>query len=150
MKSIETITGGNGKYRVCSFGDWPVRYQLALEALRVGTRLPQSINDNFINLLELHYEQNPAGPIASSLEEMLVAYELNPNDAETKCKTDGASLVRILNRMIRSYKTRVEGHSLTVNNNESTEESKISIKQDRTRSRSRERQDPLIHGKYSF
>jgi len=78
---------------------------------------------------------------------MLVAYELNPNNAETKCKTDGASLVRILNRMIRSYKTRVEGHTLTVNNNESTEESKISIKQDRTRSRSRERQDPLIHGK---
>lgn len=55
MNSIEA-TIGQGKFKVVSFGDWPVRYQLVLEALRCGTALPQSIHENFINVLELHYE----------------------------------------------------------------------------------------------
>ena len=59
-RSIE-LTIGNGKYRVVSFGDWPVRYQMALEALACGTALPEKISAHFVNVLDLHYEQN-SGP----------------------------------------------------------------------------------------
>jgi len=52
---------GSGKYRVCAFGDWPVKYQLPLEALRSGTALPESISANFVNVLDLHFDQNPSG-----------------------------------------------------------------------------------------
>ena len=82
------------------------------------------------------------GPNASSMSELLKANELEPIQGETKAKTDGGSLVRILNRMIRAHKTRFEVQSLTtMNNNESTEESKTDIKQGRSRSRSRENFD---------
>ena len=92
------------KFRVCSFGDWVVRYQLALEALRCGTVLPETISANFLNVLELHYDQNPASRVGT-LDELLMANELEQIPSETKAKTDGASLVRILNRMIRTFKT---------------------------------------------
>jgi len=46
---------------VCAFGDWTVRYQLALEALRCNTPLPEAISANFVNVLDLHYDQNPSG-----------------------------------------------------------------------------------------
>lgn len=137
-KSVETVVGGS-KYRVCSFGDWPVRYQLALEAIRCGTAVPESISANFVNVLDLHYSQNAAGPHCSSLDELLKANELESISSEWQAKTDGASLVRILNRMIRTFKAKFEGQAF-VNNNESTEESKTEVKRDRSRSRSREAQ----------
>jgi len=49
--------------------------------------------------------------------------------------------VRILNRMIRTFKTRFDGQGLATNN-ESTEESKTEVKKrDRSRSGSRDRQE---------
>lgn len=47
---------GSGKYRVCSFGDWPVKYQLVLESLRCKVTAPAGILENFTNVLELHYD----------------------------------------------------------------------------------------------
>ena len=136
------MTVGQSKFRVCSFGDWVVRYQLALEAMRCGTALPEYISSNFLNVLELHYDQNPSN-FVSTLEELLLANELDLIKSETKAKTDGASLVRILNRMIRTYKTQKASQLLTMstmaNFNESTEESKADYKQIiRERSRSQE------------
>ena len=136
VKQIESVVG-SGKYRICTFGDWPVRYQLALEAMRCGTALPQAISGHHLNILELHYDQNPSGPHAGSLDELLKANELEQIAGEQKAKTDGASLVRILNRMIRTFKTRLEGQAMATN--ESTEESKTELGQKRERSRSRDR-----------
>ena len=136
---------GAGKYRICAFGDWTVKYQLALEALRGGTTLPESVSSNFVNLLELHYDQNPTAH-CGSLEELLKLNELEPIANDTKAKTDGASIVRILNRMIRTAKTRFDGQGMA-NTNESTEESKTEVKRDRSRSRSRDGQEST-DGKY--
>lgn len=116
-----------------------MRYQLALEAQRCSTALPESISSNFVNVLELHYEQTPTAH-AGTIEELLKVNELEPILNEWTAKTNGASLVRILNRMIRTYKTRFEGQGLATNN-ESTEESKTEVKRDRSRSRSRDNQD---------
>ena len=69
---------GVAKFRVVSFGDWPVRVALALDALRCGLTLPESITANFVNVLELHYDQNPGGPHASSIEDLLRIHELEP------------------------------------------------------------------------
>ena len=122
---------------MCTFGDWVVRYQLALEALRCGTALPETISKNFLNVLELHYDQSPTS-FVSTLEELLMANELELIKSETKAKTDGASLVRILNRMIRTYKTAQRTPTpLTNNFNESTEESKVDCSKQGARSRSR-------------
>ena len=120
-----------------------MRYALALDALRLGLSVPEVITSNFTNVLELHYDQNPAGPHASSIEELLRVHELEPiaNQAlELKAKSDGASLVRILNRMLRTVKTRFDGQGMAANN-ESTEESKTEVKRDRSRSRSRDNQE---------
>lgn len=113
---------------------------LPLDALRCGLTLPESLKANFLNVLELHYDQNPGGPHASSIEDLLRIHELEPlpNQAtEMKAKLDSASLVRVLNRMIRTYKTRFDGQGMATNN-ESTEESKTEVKRDRSRSRSRD------------
>lgn len=134
------MTIGQSKFRVCSFGDWVVRYQLALEALRCGTALPEKISANFLNVLELHYDQNPTS-LVSNLDELLIANELELIRSETKAKTDGASLVRILNRMIRSFKTQKAQPMVLTNFNESTEESKMEVKRGRSRSRSQEAND---------
>lgn len=56
MTSSLTRIVGNGKFRVCSFGDWPVRYALELDAKRCGISVPASITSNFVNALELHYD----------------------------------------------------------------------------------------------
>ena len=135
-------TVGSGKYRVCSFGDWPVRYALALDALRAGVALPNAITSNFVNILELHYDQNPAGPHVSSIAELLTVHELEPiaaQESELRAKSDGASLVRILNRMIRSAKTGGSGQGMATNN-ESTQDSKNDSKR-RDRSRSPDNQE---------
>ena len=140
---------GSGKYRVCSFGDWVVHYALALDCQRSGAKLPESLKSNFVNILDLHYDQNPAGPHAANIEELLKANELEPSPTaatELKAKTDGASLVRILNRMIRSHKTKFDGTGMAATN-ESTEESKTEVKRDRSRSRSRDNQEST-DGKY--
>ena len=144
---MNNVVGG-GKFRVCCFGDWPVHYALALDAKRTGITVPSAITSNFVNILELHYDQNPAGPHVSSITELLAVHELEPIAAqanELAAKTQGASLVRILNRMIRTFKTRFDGQGMATNN-ESTEESKIEMKRqrDRSRSRSRERHDAHI------
>ena len=135
---------------MCSFGDWVVHYALALDAQRCGVTLPESIKSNFVNVLDLHYDQNPSGPHVSTIEELLKAneLELSENSAtELKAKTDGASLVRILNRMIRTHKTKFDGTGMAANN-ESTEESKTEVKRDRSRSRSRDNQEST-DGKFS-
>jgi len=75
--SLNTVVG-SGKFRVCSFGDWPVRYALALEALRCNVTVPDALVSNFVNVLELHYDQNPAGPHVSSIAELLSVHELEP------------------------------------------------------------------------
>ena len=81
------------------------------------------------------------GPHASSLYELLRAIELEPIEGETRAKTDGGSLVRILNRMIRTHKARYDQAMCTSNNNnESTMESKADRKSGRSRSRSREKE----------
>lgn len=106
LQTSLTNVVGSGKYRVCSFGDWVVHYALALDCQRSGAKLPESLKSNFVNILDLHYDQNPAGPHAANIEELLKANELEPSPTaatELKAKTDGASLVRILNRMIRSH-----------------------------------------------
>ena len=36
-------------YKVCTFGDWPVQYQLALDAIRLGISLPKALTSNLIN-----------------------------------------------------------------------------------------------------
>lgn len=131
---------GNGKYRVCSFGDWPVKYQLVLEALRSSVAVPPGLVENFVNVLDLHYDMNPSGQNVQSLDELLKVNELEPIANEWKAKTDGASLVRILNRMLRTHKARFDGQGLATNN-ESTEESKTEVKRDRSRSRSRDNQE---------
>ena len=139
--SLNTVVG-SGKYRVCSFGDWPVRYALALDALRAGVALPNAITSNFVNILELHYDQNPAGPHVSSIAELLTVHELEPiaaQESELRAKSDGASLVRILNRMIRSAKTGGSGQGMATNN-ESTQDSKNDSKR-RDRSRSPDNQE---------
>mmetsp|Transcript_42306 Transcript_42306/g.55749 ORF Transcript_42306/g.55749 Transcript_42306/m.55749 type:complete len:249 (+) Transcript_42306:469-1215(+) len=136
--SVNSVVG-SGKYRICSFGDWPVRYALALDALRCGTALPETLTSSFVNVVELHYDQNTAGPHVSTIEELLRVHELEPissGDSELKAKSDGASLVRVLNRMIRTFKTRFDGQGMATLN-ESTEESKPDVKR-RSRSRSRE------------
>ena len=49
------------RVKICSFGDWPVRYQLPLEALRYeAVQLPEAFSTNFINILELYYELSKA------------------------------------------------------------------------------------------
>ena len=128
---------GSGKYRVCAFGDWSIKYQLPLEALRCGTALPESISANFVNVLDLHFDMNPSGQNVKSLEDLLRVNELEPIANEWKAKTDGASLVRIMNRMLRTFKTRFDGQTMATHN-ESTEESKTEVKRDRSRSRSRD------------
>ena len=102
--------------------------------------MPEQISANFLNVLELHYDQNPTSQV-SSLEELLIANELELIRSETKAKTDGASLVRILNRMIRSFKTQKAQPMVLTNFNESTEESKMEVKRGRSRSRSQEAHD---------
>lgn len=132
---------GSGKYRICSFGDWVVHYALALDAQRSGVTLPETFKSNFVNVLDLHYDQNPSGPHVATIEELLKANDLeaSPTAAtDLRAKTDGASLVRILNRMIRTHKTRFDGQNMAANN-ESTEESKTEVKRDRSRSRSQEK-----------
>ena len=57
-----------------------------------------------MNVLDLHYDQNPSGQPVGTIEDLLRVNELEPVPNETKAKTDGASLVRILNRMFRTYK----------------------------------------------
>ena len=139
MTTSLTNVVGSGKYRVCSFGDWPVRYALALDALRAGITLPTAITSNFSNVLELHYDQNPAGPHVSSIPELLAVHELEPiaaQETELRAKSDGASLVRILNRMVRSSKTHGQGMAA----NESTQDSKNDSKR-RDRSRSPDNQE---------
>merc|ERR1711976_536963 len=134
--SVNNVVGG-GKFRVCCFGDWPVHYALALDAKRTGITVPSAITSNFVNILELHYDQNPAGPHVSSITELLAVHELEPIAAqanELAAKTQGASLVRILNRMIRTFKTRFDGQGMATNN-ESTQDSKTDSKR-RDRSRS--------------
>ena len=79
---------GSGKYRVCAFGDWSVKYQLPLEALRCGTALPDSISANFVNVLDLHFDMNPSGQNVKSLEDLLRVNELEPIANEWKAKTD--------------------------------------------------------------
>ena len=152
MTTSLTNVVGSGKYRVCSFGDWPVRYALALDALRAGITLPTAITSNFSNVLELHYDQNPAGPHVSSIPELLAVHELEPiaaQETELRAKSDGASLVRILNRMIRTFKTRYDVQGMTTNN-ESTEESKTEVKKrERSRSGSREKHEPNEGKSYS-
>lgn len=127
------------KFKVCAFGDWTMRYQLTLDALRNETALPEVLSNNFVNVLDLHYDQNGSGPHVATIEELLKVYELEPIANEYRAKTDGASLVRVLNRMIRSFKTKFEGQGMATNN-ESTEESKTELKRDRSRSRSRDQQ----------
>lgn len=100
--------------------------------------MPESISANFLNVLELHYDQNPNSRV-STLDELLMANELELIQSETKAKTDGASLVRILNRMIRTFKTSKTGGSgqgsmIMTNYNESTEESKMEVKRGRSHS----------------
>ena len=139
MTTSLTNVVGSGKYRVCSFGDWPVRYALALDALRAGITLPTAITSNFSNVLELHYDQNLTGPHVSSISELLAVHELEPiaaQDTELRAKSDGASLVRILNRMVRSSKTPGQGMAA----NESTQDSKNDSKR-RDRSRSPDNQE---------
>ena len=142
--------GANGKYKVCSFGDWPVHYQLALEALRCSVALPACLQPaQFVNVLDLHYDlnQNGSQPVRS-IEDLLRVNELEPIANEWKAKTDGASLVRILNRMLRTFRTRFEGQALATQN-ESTEESKTEVKRDRSRSRSRDNNEST-DGKCNF
>ena len=86
---------------MCTFGDWPVKYQLGLDAMRNGIALP---NLPFVNMLELQYELS-SQPV-HTLEELLKANHLEPTEDKTKAKTDLASIVRGLNRMIRSYKNQ--------------------------------------------
>ena len=74
---MNNVVGG-GKYRVCSFGDWPVHYALALDAKRTGITVPAAITSNFVNIIELHYDQNPTGPHVSSIAELLAVHELEP------------------------------------------------------------------------
>ena len=72
-----------------------------------------------------------------SIEDLLRVNELEPVANETKAKADGASLVRILNRMIRTFK----GQS-NASRTESTEESKTEeTKRERSRSRGKENQE---------
>ena len=147
LQTSLTNVVGSGKYRVCSFGDWVVHYALALDCQRSGAKLPESLKSNFVNILDLHYDQNPAGPHAANIEELLKANELELSATaatELKAKTDGASLVRILNRMIRSHLAKFDGMAAT---NESTEESKTEVKKDRSRSRSRDKEESTT-GKY--
>ena len=99
-----------------------------------------------MNVLGLHYDQNPSGPHASSIEELLKANELEPIVGESKAKTDGASLVRILNRMVRSFKTRLEGQGMA---HESTEDSKPEGKRERSRSRERDNNEST-DGKFNI
>lgn len=86
--------------------------------------VPSAITSNFVNILELHYEQNPAGlHVGTEIEDLLRVNELELIEAQAsdpKAKFVSASLVRVLNRMIRAYKT---GQGIAVNS-ESTEESK--------------------------
>lgn len=77
MRSL-TTTVGSGKYRICSFGDWSVRYVLALDALRIGLVVPEALTNNFINVLELHYDQNPTGPHVADINDLLRVHELEP------------------------------------------------------------------------
>lgn len=84
----------------------------------------------------------------ASLEDLLKVNELEPIANEWKAKTDGASLVRVLNRMLRTFKAKFDGQGLATNN-ESTEESKTEVKRDRSRSRSRDNQEST-DGKCSF
>ena len=147
LQTSLTNVVGSGKYRVCSFGDWVVHYALALDCQRSGAKLPESLKSNFVNILDLHYDQNPAGPHAANIDELLKANELELSATaatELKAKTDGASLVRILNRMIRSHLAKFDGMAAT---NESTEESKTEVKKDRSRSRSRDKEESTT-GKY--
>lgn len=153
---------GTGKFRLVSFGDWPARYQLPLEAKFANVALPDFVSANFLNVLDLHYDMgisagHPA-PAVSTIVELLRANDLEPNEDKWRAKTDGASLVRILNRMIRTFKGRStagglkpDGPSSLGVNNESTEESKTElVKRDRSRSRSRDRNSEQPNGKYNF
>ena len=140
MRSL-TSTVGSGKYRVCSFGDWPVRYALSLDATRLGLVVPEALTNNFVNVLELHFDQNPTGPHVSDINELLRVHELEPiasQQQELRAKSNGASLVRVLNRMIRTYRTYAgySGAGYQATYNESTQESKVEFKRDRSRSRS--------------
>ena len=149
MNASLTNVVGSGKFRICTLGDWPVKYQLALDALRCGLTLPAQIaGAEVANVAELHYEQCPGAPVAT-IDDLLRVNELEPitaSPSEMKAKTDGASLVRVLNRMIRSYKARFDGQGMALNN-ESTEESKTEVKRDRSRSRERDNQ-MSTDGKY--
>lgn len=95
---------GQSKYFVCAFGDWTVRYQLSLEALRCHKPLTEAISANFVNILELHYDQNQSGHPVGTLEELLRINELELIANENKAKTDLTSMIRIINRMIRMFK----------------------------------------------
>ena len=80
-----------------------------------------------------------------------MANELELIKSETKAKTDGASLVRILNRMIRTYKTAQRTTPPMTNNfNESTEESKVDCSKQGARSRSRSQEAQENHCKWSY
>lgn len=108
LTSSLNSTVGNGKFRVCSFGDWPVRYALELDAKRCGISVPASLTSNFVNALELHYDANPSGkPVGNDIADLLRVNELEGLAAaasEPRAKADGASLVRVMNRMVRAAK----------------------------------------------
>ena len=78
--SINNSRGASreASYKVCTFGDWPVLYQLALDAIRCGIELPEALTSNLTNLLELHYENIASGEPVSTLEELLSAHSLSP------------------------------------------------------------------------
>jgi hypothetical protein len=60
---------------VLTFGDWPLQTQLKFEAQIRGIELPNSLFENHLNVLTVHYGQSDARP-ASSVKDLLDAYEL--------------------------------------------------------------------------
>lgn len=110
-----------------------MRYALELDAKRCGISVPASLSGNFVNALDLHYDQNPSGKhVGNDIADLLRVNELEPIAAqanEPRAKSEGASLVRVLNRMIRAAK----GQDVA-SKGDSTEESKDGVRRSRSRS----------------
>ena len=98
---------GKQQYRVITPADWVHKYQLALDSLRTGVALPDSLKSQCVNILDLHYQILP-DKSAKDLSDLLKLHELEPIEGPTKAKTNCQSLVRLINRMIRHYKSQQE------------------------------------------
>lgn len=100
------------------------------------------------NILELHYELLPEKQ-ALELSDILRHHELDAIQGPTKAKKNSQSLVRVVNRMIRFFKTQLENEKSAAiaptaaaawpshNSNESTEDSKMVEDSNSVRRRSR-------------